>query len=139
MDIREKYYFITGDLEGAYGMSETDKEGFKYSENTLERALKTYEEMPSYSGKSFVRDQIESFGPRAGASFGAMYPMSPQSGMDKMEIQIQKATKAADPDEFKPIDLLKALGTGVYGASILTPTPKRIGALQGLLNYVMDR
>ena len=53
MDIREKYYLMTGDFDGAYGMMETDQEAFKFSENTLQRALDMYQGMDSGNEKMF--------------------------------------------------------------------------------------
>lgn len=137
MDIREKYYFLTGDKEGAYGQSETDQEGFKYSEDTLQRALDIYENTTTGTDdKPFFMDQIEMFGPRAGASLAQMYPISRQAGRDQMDTQIGKA-KGAFGEEFKPLDLLKAIAAG--GSEVFQLPARRVGAMQGLLNFFMDR
>jgi hypothetical protein len=137
MNIREKYYFITGDKEGAYSPSEADQEGFKYSEDTLQRAIDIYENTTTGTDdKPFFRDQLKGFGPRAGATLGQMYPMSREAGMNEMDIQIEKA-KGAFGEEFKPMDLLKALASGSTEAFQLPS--RRVGAMQGLLNFFMDR
>lgn len=137
MDIREKYYFITGDKEGAYGPSETDQEGFKYSEDTLQRAIDIYENKTTGTDdKPFFMDQIEMFGPRAGATLGQMYPMSREAGMKEMDIQIERA-KGAFGEKFKPMDLLKALASG--GSEAFQLPSRRVGAMQGLLKFFMDR
>ena len=137
MDIREKYYFITGDKEGAYGPSETDQEGFKYTEDTLQRALGIYEnKAKELEEKTFFKDQLKGFGPRAGATLGQMYPMSREAGMNEMDIQIERA-KGAFGEEFKPMDLLKALASG--GTEAFQLPSRRVGAMQGLLKFFMDR
>lgn len=132
MDIREKYYLITGDFDGAYGMMENDQEAFKFSENTLQRALDMYQGMDSGNEKMFFREQTDSFGPRAGASLAQMYPISRQAGRDQMDIQLQAATNANNP-----MDLLQAIAVGASGAFSLPM--RRVGAMQGLLNFFMDR
>lgn len=137
MNIRERYFFVTGDKDGAFGSSETDQEGFKYSEETLQRALDIYDNTTTGTDdKSFFMDQIEMFGPRAGATLGRMYPMSRQAGIDQVDTQIEKA-KNAFGEEFKPIDLLKALAAG--GSEVFQLPSRRVGAMQGLLNFFMDR
>jgi len=136
MDVREKYYFITGDKEGAYGPSEANQEGFKYSEDTLQRALDIYENTATGEDKLFFRDQVKGFGPRAGATLGQMYPISREAGMNEMDIQIERA-KGAFGEEFKPTDLLKALASG--GTEAFQLPSRRVGAMQGLLKFFMDR
>ena len=137
MDIREKYYFLTGDKEGAFGPSETDEEGFKYTEETLKRAIDIYENSTTGTDdKPFFMDQMEMFGPRAGASLAQMYPISRQAGRDQMDTQIERA-KNAFGEEFKPLDLLKAIAAGGFEAFQLPA--RRVGAMQGLLNFFIDR
>ena len=132
MDIREKYYFMTGDFDGAYGMMENDQEAFKYTENTLQRALDIYEDMVSGNEKMFFREQTDQFGPRAGATLAQMYPISRQAGRNEMDIQLQAASNADNN-----MDLLKAVAAGASGAFSLPM--KRVGAMQGLLNFFSDR
>ena len=76
------------------------------------------------------------FGPRAGASLAQMYPISRQAGRDQMDTQIERA-KNAFGEEFKPLDLLKAIAAGGFEAFQLPA--RRVGAMQGLLNFFIDR
>ena len=152
MDIRDTYYNMTGDYEGAYGRNNDDRGDYIYSDDSLMRSIEALQGTQNIGERNVIGSAIERFGPRAGASIGrGMASMSPQAGYWGMKDHISDFmnaygdTRGQDPnfnqyegERFGYGDMAKALGRGAM--EVFNPSQTRsMGAKYGLLEYLLGR
>lgn len=134
MDIRKKYFDLTGDYDGAYGVAESGQEQFKYSDDSIMRALNALGGSDDYAERQFMAEQMTNYGPRAGSAIGQMYGMTPSAGQEYFEKSLadfKSARASDDPDKYR--QMMEA-GGGLLN-SIVMPVPTRqYGAMRGLFD-----
>lgn len=150
MDIRDTYYNMTGDYEGAYGRNNDDRGDYIYSDDSLMRSIEALQGTQNFGERNAIGGMIDALGPRAGAYLGgAMADVSPQSGYWGVNDYISdfmnaKADAMGTPDPaYKTYeggrmgygDMAKAAGGAL--SEVLNPSPTRsLGARYGLIEYL---
>lgn len=135
--IRDVYFDLTGDAEGAYGTDPRNTEEFVYSDATIQRAIDMLGEQDPMGERPFMVEQIQRFGPRAGATAGLLYQMTPEAGEGAV------ADAMADFDHYRGLEgsdkYAKMAKSGLIAAgNAMSPIPTRqYGAMKGLINYFM--
>ena len=129
MDYRAKYAELTGDTTTPYAVSETDREGFMYSDATMQRAVEALLGGATFGQQDYTRRAMEKFGPRAGVGFGNLYQQTPEAGVEYFNDQIL--------DRYSR-EGLGGAAMGVLGA-LAQPRPQRVGMVQGLIDYLRER
>jgi hypothetical protein len=134
--IRDEYFDLTGDAEGAYASLPDDSETFRFGENALQRAIDAIKEADPYGERPYIIDAIWQEGPMLGTTMGKAYDLSPQAGyasvMDNMGYADQ--ARAFDEGIGKWVDYAK--GKASAFGNLLHPSLNRnYGAAQGLIDY----
>lgn len=133
--IRRLYAETTGDYDNAYAVYEGDEERYKYSDETLKRALKSQEAIEDDTQAAFMGRMFRERGPRAGVMSGHMYPMTTEYGENRARDYIEaygEAEGAAD------VGLLGLRAMNELTSRGTSPNAK-YGMVRGLLRYLMER
>lgn len=134
-NIRDEYFDLTGDAEGAYASLPDDSETFRFGENALQRAIDAINAADPYGERPYIIDAIRQEGPMFGTTMGKAYELSPQAGyasvMDNMAYADEERTRK---DMGKWLDVAK--GKASAFGNLLHPSLNRnYGAAQGLIDY----
>lgn len=133
MDIRDTYYNMTGDYEGAYGRNSDDRGGYIYSDDSLQRAVDAMQGTQNFGERNFIEWSVDKFGPRAGSFIGKRVGhMLPQAGYWSTENALSDRAYAEQDSDIS--NAQKTIATDLLSAS-----PRSLGSAYGLLEYLANK
>ena len=141
MDIRDTYYSMTGDYEGAYGRNNDDRGDYIYSDDSLIQAIDAISGTQNLGEREAISGAIQNFGPRAGSVLGlGAAEGSPQAGYWGVENSLSDIVnaKAADDYSGRTMDMIKGAGGILSELTKISPA-RRMGAKYGLLEYLANK
>ena len=133
--IRRLYVEKTGDMDNAYAVDESDVERYKYSDNTLIRALKAQEAVEDETQAAYMGRMFMERGPRAGVLSGQLYPMTSEYGENRARDYIEAY---GDTEGMAEVGLLGLRAMNELTSRGTSPNAK-FGMVRGLLRYLMER
>lgn len=141
MDIRDIYYNMTNDYEGAYGRNE-DRGDYMYSEDSLVRAIDAIKGTQNFGEREVIKGSIDRLGPRAGSAIGrSAAMMSPSAGYWGAKDYLSdflNAKGSAEPYPEQKMDMVKGFG-GMLSEAFNPSQTRQMGARYGLIEYLAQK
>jgi hypothetical protein len=132
-ELRKYYVDLTGDAENAFAVREDGPEGYKYSDNTIRRAIDAFNNQYYEYDRNRAVGLFDKFGPRAGSALANIPSTSPARSFDIVKKEIDEFAHFMREDE--PKEQMMALGRGLLQYAQPNPVA-RVGALLGAFDYL---